>query len=124
MSDIFLDEIKRMHDLRKMVRAMTPETKEAMFAELGDDAADDWALAAREAQLRPMDLDWCWLFLGGRGTGKSHAMTGAIHSGVHAGLKRIHLIGPTTAAVHDVLLEGPAGLLRSGGLAPVPKFLA
>src|SRR5262249_8120408 len=61
--------------------------------ELGDDLADEWLCSARNAQLPPADLDWCWLFLGGRGTGKkTHAMTGAIHTAVRAGTKRIHLI--------------------------------
>jgi phage terminase large subunit-like protein len=29
-------------------------------------------LVNRDAQLPPPDLSWCWLFLGGRGAGKSH----------------------------------------------------
>jgi phage terminase large subunit-like protein len=38
-------------------------------------------------------------------------------------LKRIHIIAPTTADLHDVMLEGPAGLLRPRGNSPVPRFL-
>ena len=64
---------------------------------LGNDAADDWVFQARNAQLPPTDLGWCWLFLGGRGTGKSHSMSAAVHVAVRAGIKRIHLIAPTAS---------------------------
>ena len=96
MVDRFLSEVKRMHQLRQDINEMTPEEADELIRGLGDDAAEDWVFAARDAQLPPPDLSWCWLFLGGRGAGKSHSMSAAVHTAVRAGLKRIHFIAPTT----------------------------
>jgi phage terminase large subunit-like protein len=51
-------------------------------------------------------------------------MTGAIHSAVRAGVRRTHLVAANAAAMNDLNLEGPAGLLRPRGLAPAPKLVA
>jgi phage terminase large subunit-like protein len=107
-----------------VLRAMRPDARAELLAELGDDAADDWVFGARDDQLPPEDLDWCWLFLGGRGAGKTRAMSGAIHAAVRAGVRRIHLIAPTVADLHDVNLEGSAGIMRTNGGDPAPRFLA
>jgi hypothetical protein len=64
MPDPFLDSVDALHSLRAKVRAMTPEQRARMFAELGDDAAAEWVFCARDAQLPPPDLGWCWLYLG------------------------------------------------------------
>jgi phage terminase large subunit-like protein len=79
---------------------------------------------ARDAQLPPSDLGWCWLFLGGRGTGKSHSMSAAVHMAVRAGISRIHLIAPTTADFHDVNLEGRSGILATCGRDPRPRWVS
>jgi len=112
-SDPFLQEVRRLHHLRARIKAMSDAERQQLAADLSDEEADEWILSARDAQLPPDDLGWCWLFLGGRGTGKSHSLSGAIHIAVRAGFKRIHLIAPTTSDFHDVNLEGPAGLLAS-----------
>ena len=67
MADRFLREIQRMHQLRQDINEMTPEETDELIRGLGDDVAEDWVFAARNAQLPPPDLSWCWLFLGGRG---------------------------------------------------------
>src|SRR5262245_14723631 len=90
MADRFLREVKRMHQLRRDINEMTPEEADELIRGLGDDAAEDWVFAARDAQLPPPDLSWCWLFLGGRGAGKSHSMSAAVHTAVRAGISRIH----------------------------------
>src|SRR5262244_58823 len=77
--------------------------------------------SARDAQLPPHDLDWCWLFLGGRGAGKSHSMSAAVHMAVRAGISRNHLIAPTTADFHDLNLEGRSGILATCGRDPRPR---
>ena len=115
MADCFLREIREMHQLRKGVRSLPPAKAEEFMKRLGDDAADDWVFQARDAQVPPPDLDWCWLFLGGRGAGKSHSMSAAVHMAVRAGITRIHLIAPTTADFHDVNLEGGSGILATCG---------
>ena len=118
--DPFLAEVHRMHDLRDRIKAMTDEERAQLANDLSDDEANEWIFSARDAQLPPRDLDWCWLFLGGRGTGKSHSLSGAIHTAVRAGIKRIHLVAPTTADAHDVNLEGPAGLLAASSKDETP----
>src|SRR5215831_17129484 len=115
MADRFLREVKRMHQLRQDINEMTPAEADELVRGLGDDAAEDWIFAARDAQLPPSDLSWCWLFLGGRGAGKSHSMLAAVHTAVRAGIKRIHFIAPTTADFHDVNIEGKSGILARAG---------
>ena len=122
MADLFLDAVRDLHQQRAKVRAMTPERRAQMFAELGDDAADEWVFAARDAQLPPEDLGWAWLFLGGRGAGKTHAGSSAIHLAVRAGLSRIHAVAPTTADVWDVLVEGPSGPRKTCGASYIRGF--
>jgi phage terminase large subunit-like protein len=110
--------------LRKDIRSLPPAKAEEFMKRLGDDAADDWVFRARDAQLPPPDLGWGWLFLGGRGTGKSHSMSAAVHMAVRAGISRIHLIAPTTADFHDVNLEGRSGILATCGRDPRPRWVS
>jgi phage terminase large subunit-like protein len=121
--DRFLHEVGRLHRIRESLAGLQPNKRRQLARRLGDAGADDWIFAARTAQLPPKDLGWCWLFLGGRGTGKTRAMSGAVHLAVRAGIKRIHLIGPTTADLHDVNLEGPSGILRTAGRDPQPRWV-
>jgi phage terminase large subunit-like protein len=86
--------------------------------------AEDWVFAARDAQLPPPDLSWCWLFLGGRGAGKSHSMSAAVHTAVRAGIKRIHFIAPTTTDFHDVNVEGKSGIFATCGRDPRPRWVS
>src|SRR5215831_4461967 len=122
MADRFLREVERMHQLRRDINEMTAEEAAELIRGLGDDAAEDWVFAARDAQLPPPDLSWCWLFLGGRGTGKSHSMSQAVHVAVRAGIKRIHFIAPTTTDFHDVNVEGKSGIFATCGRDPWPRW--
>jgi phage terminase large subunit-like protein len=81
-------------------------------------------LQGRDAQLPPLDLDWCWLLLGGRGAGKTRSMSGAVHAAVRAGVGYIHLVAPTAADCHEVSLEGPSGILATCGRDPVPRYVS
>src|SRR6516164_9404746 len=115
---------ERMHQLRQDINEMTPEEVDELIRGLGDDAAEDWVFAARDAQLPPPDLSWCWLFLGGRGAGKSHSMTAAVHTAVRAGISRIHFIAPTTSDFHDVNIEGKSGIFATCGRDPRPRWVS
>jgi phage terminase large subunit-like protein len=123
MADRLLRAIRDMHQLRADIRAMSPESREELINSLGDEAANDWSFQARDAQLPPDDLDWCWLFMAGRGSGKTHSMSNAIHMGVRAGLTRINLIAPTAADYLAVNLEGPGGIRNTCGNDPVPRWI-
>lgn len=124
MSDRFLDEIIHMHAMRAKIRALPNERYEQFIKKfLTDVEADQWFFRARTAQLPPVNLDWAWLFMAGRGAGKSHSMSAAVHTAVRAGIGRIHFIAPTTTDFHDVNVEGPAGLLATAPADGVPKWL-
>src|SRR5262249_21644609 len=72
--------------------------------------------SARDAQLPLPDLDWCWLFLGGRGAGKSHSMSGAVHTAVPAGMSQIRRWrrnAPLCVAARSSLECGRSQLLLS-----------
>jgi phage terminase large subunit-like protein len=119
MADLLLDAIKRAHRLRAGLRKLTPEQREIVKRELGDEIASEWFLTAREAQLPPPDDDWTiWLFMAGRGSGKTHAASNLIHMAVEAGVKEIGLIGPNAAHLDGVNLDGPAGLIKTCVGAP------
>ena len=53
MADRFLREVQCMHQLRQDINEMTPEEANELIRGLGDDAAEDWVFAARDAQLPP-----------------------------------------------------------------------
>ena len=113
-----------MHQLRQDINEMTPEEAGELIRGLGDDAAEDWMFTARDARLPPSNLSWCWLFLGGRGAGKSRSMSAAVHTAVRAGIKRIHFIAPTTTDFHDVNIEGKSGIFATCGRDPRPRWVS
>jgi phage terminase large subunit-like protein len=80
----------------------------------------DWQLWARESQLPPLISngggEWrTWLFLGGRGAGKTRAGAEWIRSQARTlhnrRAKRLALIGPTIQHIRAVMIEGVSGLL-------------
>jgi len=87
----------------------------AALAALTDEEADelchDWPELARPAQLAPSG-DWgVWLFLAGRGAGKTRAGAEWVRAQAKAGCGRISLIAPTAGDARDVMVEGESGLL-------------
>ena len=71
-----------------------------------------WPFWARQSQLAPAG-DWrIWLFLGGRGAGKTRAGAEWIAARVGCGkARRIGLIGATARDARQVMVEGESGLL-------------
>lgn len=57
--------------------------------------------------------DWrTWLFMGGRGAGKTRAGAEFVRfAALYEGARRVALIGPTFSDVRDVMVEGHSGLL-------------
>ena len=71
-----------------------------------------WSFWARPEQKPPPDPWRIWLFLGGRGAGKTHAGAEWIADGIcHGTMRRIGLIGATFADARSVMIEGESGLL-------------
>jgi phage terminase large subunit-like protein len=96
---------------------LPPPERAAVLASLTEaDAAvlgQDWRFWARDAQLPP-DGNWrIWLFLGGRGAGKTRSGAEWIAQQVRSGrMARIGLIGATHADARAVMVEGESGLLN------------
>lgn len=83
----------------------------------------DWAIWARTEQLPP-DGHWTtWLYMGGRGAGKTRAGAEWICARVAEGLgHRIALVASTAADARDVMIEGDSGLLAISPARERPLF--
>ncbi|HJW41087.1 MAG TPA: terminase family protein, partial [Rhizomicrobium sp.] len=76
-----------------------------------DYVASDWIINARDDQLAPRGPWRIWLFLGGRGAGKTRAGAEWIAQGVsERSMQRIGLIGATFNDARAVMIEGVSGL--------------
>jgi hypothetical protein len=73
----------------------------------------DWHFWARPKQLAPAG-DWLtWLLQTGRGFGKSRAGAGWTHARAITQPRWCALVAKTPADARDVMIEGPAGILRN-----------
>lgn len=96
--------------------SLTPHDQERLTRSLGglqlQDLLNDWRAWARpDEQIAPAG-DWrTWVFLGGRGAGKTRAGAEWVSELARWGkAKRIALIAPTFHDVREVLIEGASGL--------------
>jgi phage terminase large subunit-like protein/transcriptional regulator with XRE-family HTH domain len=116
-----------------MVRAkVAPEEKsvsarEKCVASLKDEQVEEmrqpWPMRAGRAQLAPGGEWTIWLFLGGRGAGKTRAGAEWIRERAESGqARRIALVGATAADVRDVMVEGDSGLLAIAPASQRPVF--
>jgi phage terminase large subunit-like protein len=90
-----------------------------------------WGFWARDDQVPPAPAgDWLtWLFLGGRGAGKTRAGAEWVH-GVALGhdgfadvpVRRIALVGETLADVREVMVEGESGILADRARGDRPEW--
>lgn len=82
-----------------------------------------WDLWARPEQVPPAG-DWTtWLYIGGRGAGKTRAGAEWIRTRVNGGIaKRIALVAATFAEARDVMIEGDSGLLTISSPLDRPLF--
>jgi predicted phage terminase large subunit-like protein len=84
----------------------------SVFARLADVISNDWRSKAMPAQLPPPG-DWSiWLLLAGRAFGKSYASAQHIREIADSGaVSHIAIVGATMAAVRDIQVLGPSGLM-------------
>jgi len=92
-----------------------PDQVELWMEHLGDDLMNelvtDWSFLARDEQLPPADVYKFWLYMAGRGSGKTRTGAEWTKDLVRAGYNRGGLIAPTAADARDVMIEGESGLL-------------
>ena len=112
---------------RAKLLASDPIATQAFLDSLSDEEAlmalSCWEFWARPEQLPPSG-DWTtWLYLGGRGAGKTRAGAEWIRARVNAGAaKRIALVAATLAEARDVMVEGESGLLAISSPIDRPRY--
>ena len=81
---------------------------------------DEWRRWSRTEQYAP-EGDWrCWIFMGGRGAGKTRAGAEWVSELARRGRAgRIALIGPTFHDVREVMIEGNSGLRSMTAERPI-----
>jgi phage terminase large subunit-like protein len=84
-----------------------------------------WRLWAGDAQLPP-EGDWrVWLFMGGRGAGKTRAGAEWVRALADCGAaRRIALVAPTLHDAREVMIEGASGLKRTASLHNPVAYVA
>ncbi|WP_375550156.1 DNA-packaging protein [Oceanicaulis alexandrii] len=108
--------MQSISERRAWVRNQTPQEVKRL--------ATSWRFWARTDQLPP-EGDWrTWLFLGGRGAGKTRAGAEWVRAQVKAGRRRIALVAPTFSDVREVMVSGPSGFLNIGEEAERPRYEA
>lgn len=95
--------------------SLTPTGQDILPTRLNASLVREWLSNWREwgrpEQILP-EGDWrCWVFLGGRGAGKTRAGAEWVHElALGRGAGRIALVGPTFHDVREVMVEGSSGL--------------
>lgn len=95
--------------------ALPADIREAVLAELPEEDIEhllhDWRFLARPEQLAP-DGSWqTWIYMAGRGAGKTRSGAEWVREKVKMGYGRGALLAPTAADARDVMIEGESGLL-------------
>jgi phage terminase large subunit-like protein len=95
--------------VKRFLSSLTPNQIQALF--------HNWSFLARPEQRPPEHLPnsnepWqFWLYLAGRGAGKTRSGAEKVREKVKSGCKRIGLIAPTQADIRKVMIEGSSGIL-------------
>jgi phage terminase large subunit-like protein len=104
-------------------KRLNPNQRRAFLHTLSEDEADfltkllmagdkpEWRSIARPEQLAP-DGEWLsWMFLAGRGAGKTRSAAEWVIEQAKKPNLRIALVGRTPADVRDVMVEGESGIM-------------
>ena len=86
------------------MQALTDEQAEALRF--------DWEFWARDKQLPPAGNWGVWLYMAGRGAGKTRTAAEWIKRRESEGYRRFAFVGQTPADVRDVMIEGESGILN------------
>lgn len=105
----------RMKALEKAIGEMSPAELEVLEY--------DWTLWARPEQLPPPG-DWTfWIYLAGRGAGKTRTGAEFVKASIAAGARRVALVGPTLSDVRDTMIFGDSGLMSVYPRAEKPRVI-
>jgi phage terminase large subunit-like protein len=79
----------------------------------------EWGFWGREEQKPPAGAWRRWVFMGGRGAGKTRAGAEWVSAAARSGqASRIALVGPTFHDVREVMIEGSSGIRALAGKRP------
>lgn len=103
--------------LMEQIALLPEEEKAAVLAGLNmDDLVWDWSAWARPEQRPPQNDDWSiWLYLAGRGAGKTRSAAEWVRDKARQtdkGILRFALVARTAADVRDVVVEGESGIMN------------
>lgn len=90
-----------------MSTALTVEDPEALALAL----KYRWSLHARREQRDPATDYLVWLYLAGRGAGKTRTGAELVREWASRNAKRISLIAPTAGDARDIMVEGESGIM-------------
>ncbi|MEK6272448.1 MAG: terminase family protein [Actinomycetota bacterium] len=106
-----------------MATAVELRAKLAAVRRLRDAEEHNWDVLSRPAQREPEGEWGIWILSGGRGGGKSRALSEALRRRVRLGISRESaIVGATAADARDVMIEGPAGVLACCTEAERPRY--
>ena len=100
----------------EQISLLSPEEKAAVLADLDPEVLLwDWHSWARPEQQSP-EGDWnIWIYLAGRGAGKTRAAAEWVREEAkytNTGQRRFALVARTAADVRDVIVEGESGIMN------------
>lgn len=110
------------------LNSLPPNTRRALIEGLDEDeletlsGPDAWWFWARDEQLPPAGNWRTWVFMGGRGAGKTRAGAEWLRSRIAAGANRVAIAGATLNDAREVMIDGPSGLraiARNNGERPI-----
>jgi phage terminase large subunit-like protein len=102
---------------------MPPPTTNPLLARAIAEALEtSWRLKARPDQIDPPGDHSVFLLLGGRGAGKTRALSEWVLEQHARGCRHIALLAPTAADTRNVLVEGPSGILACAPPYDRPVF--
>lgn len=120
-------EEAELKQLAKQYRALSKKDQIAFVKECSDEEAfiiqNLWEFRAREKQI-VQDGDWfVYLWMTGRGFGKTLSECGWVDGMARANPGcRIALVGPTAADTRDVMVQGESGILNIAPIWDKPKY--
>lgn len=99
--------------LAEQIATLSPQQQEEVLKGLDQKSLLwDWSFFGRPEQRPPIDNSWSiWLYLAGRGSGKSRAASEYLRHLAKTPGHRFLLVGRTAQDIRDVIVQGDSGIL-------------
>jgi phage terminase large subunit-like protein len=113
--------------LMEQIALLSEEEQQAVLADMDmEQLVWDWTAWARPEQRPPDTTDWAiWLYLAGRGAGKTRSAAEWIRGKArisNQGQLRFALVARTAADVRDVIVEGESGIMNISPPSERPHY--